>query len=584
MESLQTLAQPRRHFIINSPWLLSNIISHETTFSQDFNGDGVIGGFIVESSGTTLIVNDQGEYVASGFDSNTNPLLATTITSNLTYGGSAIGPNSYSKWSVVGAEITNSTEVKAVWKSTSGQFWVSTNTDQGNSVTDITPYESEFQQDLNGDGSIIIESAGNSSLSVSNTGQYVVNTGGIITNATYLGSPITTSTRSGWKVIGAEVGVESKAMIQIVDGSYLYLNYNTNAATSVEKVAIVVYENEFQQDFNKDGIIAGANPTIVLNGTPNNDTLIGTVYNDSISGGDGDDYISGLFSGNDTMYGGLGNDTIWGGNGNSFIDGGAGNDEIRGFGSNNSLYGGDGDDLLSGGSYQDGGAGNDRLFGVSAEIETFNGGDGIDSVGYADGSVGDYDLIVNLLNPNLNTRNAAGDVYISIENVEGDLFAHNHLTGDNNSNYLKGGIYADTLDGGAGDDRLNGLGDLNLLHGGSGNDSFEVDFGGILGIDTIDDFASGVDKIVLTSSSLLGSSSVNSSNFVTVATDAALAGPFVAGSSVPTIIYSVGSGNLFFDQDGTANAGVGIQFATLSNKPAALSVGDFILSPSAAPV
>jgi Ca2+-binding RTX toxin-like protein len=76
--------------------------------------------------------------------------------------------------------------------------------------------------------------------------------------------------------------------------------------------------------------------------------------NDQLYGGAGDDAISGL-DGNDQIYGGSGDDIISGGSGNDGIYGGDGSDLINGDAGNDRLIGGYGSDTLTGG------LGNDRF-------------------------------------------------------------------------------------------------------------------------------------------------------------------------------------------------------------------------------
>ncbi|MEH1864724.1 MAG: calcium-binding protein [Nostoc sp.] len=68
--------------------------------------------------------------------------------------------------------------------------------------------------------------------------------------------------------------------------------------------------------------------------------ISGTVSDDYIIGNDGNDTLSGgSFDGNDTIIGGAGNDVLIGGQGNDILTGGGGNDL---------LYGGAGSDILTG--------------------------------------------------------------------------------------------------------------------------------------------------------------------------------------------------------------------------------------------
>src|ERR1700761_4226837 len=83
------------------------------------------------------------------------------------------------------------------------------------------------------------------------------------------------------------------------------------------------------------------------------------------------------------LFGGDGNDTITGGSGNDMLFGQAGNDILLGKGGNDFLFGGDGNDTLTGG------AGNDQVFGEAGNdlmiwnpgdgTDLFEGGDGVDT-------------------------------------------------------------------------------------------------------------------------------------------------------------------------------------------------------------
>ncbi|MBD3765572.1 MAG: calcium-binding protein [Rhodobacterales bacterium] len=133
-----------------------------------------------------------------------------------------------------------------------------------------------------------------------------------------------------------------------------------------------------------------------------------------------------------------------------------------------SLAGGSTGDALTGGSGQDtlnGGPGPDAL----------DGGSGIDTVDYT-GGTGSH--LIDLLYPELNTNTAAGDIYVSIENVVGTQGTDNirGTTGDNrlqgmaNVDYIFGRSGNDTLDGGVGDDVLFGGVGQDVLIGGDNRD------------------------------------------------------------------------------------------------------------------
>ncbi|WP_308427538.1 calcium-binding protein [Saccharospirillum salsuginis] len=82
-------------------------------------------------------------------------------------------------------------------------------------------------------------------------------------------------------------------------------------------------------------------------GTSGDDVITGVNnHTDRLYGGDGNDTLSGL-SGNDYLYGELGEDTLKGGNGNDYLEGGHGDDTLIAGNGNDKLYGGAGNDTLS---------------------------------------------------------------------------------------------------------------------------------------------------------------------------------------------------------------------------------------------
>lgn len=83
-------------------------------------------------------------------------------------------------------------------------------------------------------------------------------------------------------------------------------------------------------------------------------------------------------NGNDKLTGGGGDDALQGGNGKDRIVGGSGDDYLYGNNANDRLFGGDGDDMLDGGNgndYCEGDEGDDRLQGGRGD-DTLDGGDG----------------------------------------------------------------------------------------------------------------------------------------------------------------------------------------------------------------
>ncbi|HYX15859.1 MAG TPA: hypothetical protein VE944_16130 [Nostoc sp.] len=161
---------------------------------------------------------------------------------------------------------------------------------------------------------------------------------------------------------------------------------------------------------------------------------------------------------------------------------------------------------------------------------------------------------------------------------------NNNITGFDNSN--------DVINGQGGNDKINGLSGDDLLRGGLGNDTLlggvgnDILIGGVnadkfvyntdgVGVDTITDFNSSEgDKIVLdktTFSAIISAAGIgfcNKSDFE-VTTSAA--------TSTAKIVYDSVSGELFYNQNGSAAGfGSGGLFATLTGAPN-LTASDFVL-------
>ncbi len=253
----------------NNGNIVSSVIPYEVDFQQDFNADGVIGSQIEAAGTSRLFLDASGKYTVNNGGADIN----------LLYSNSTYGPLAFPNWSVIGAEISGS-EVKAVWKNTGGQFWYSTNTNNGSIVSNITPYEAEFQQDFDGDGLITIESFGSTTLAINNSGKYVASGNGLTNvNLLYSNSSFGPQSFSGWLVVGSEiVGSEVKAMWKHTGGQFWYTTNTSNGAI----VNPELYEFDFKQDFDNDGFISQI-------GTAGNDTLGGNSFNERLTGGAGVD-------------------------------------------------------------------------------------------------------------------------------------------------------------------------------------------------------------------------------------------------------------------------------------------------------
>ncbi|MBD2413862.1 FG-GAP repeat protein [Nostoc calcicola FACHB-3891] len=350
--------------------------------------------------------------------------------------------------------------------------------------------------------------------------------------------------------------------------------------------------------------------------------ITGTNSNDNISGGDGNDNISGR-GGNDTISGNGGNDTLVGGTGkDTFIFRlGGGNDTITDFagirtGSNPSAtvinqldtlqFIGSG---LTARNLQLTQNGNNLeltfLDAASTKVTLQNfqleNLDNLPARGSRpaignilfDGqtSVTDsFDVFdanstqTNLFNKNTVTflndlnNNVAG-FYNSNDVINGQG-GNDIINGNNGDDLLRGGEGDDVLIGGQGNDTLVGGKGNDILIGGVGADFFaynsDAEFTtAAIGQDTITDFNSSEgDKIVLDKTTFSAIISTVGTGFSNV-NDFQITN--LAGTSTATIVYDSVTGQLFYNQNGSAAGfGSGGLFATLTGAPT-LTASNFLL-------
>jgi Ca2+-binding RTX toxin-like protein len=294
-----------------------------------------------------------------------------------------------------------------------------------------------------------------------------------------------------------------------------------------------------------------------LDGGYGSDTLIGGAGDDILTGGEGSDILTGG-DGSDTAsyalataavtvdlaagsgsageasgdtFGGIENimgsafaDTLTGGGGNNEIAGLAGNDVIAGLGGADTLRGGLGNDTLIGGDGDDqlfGDAGADILRG-GAGADTLDGGTGIDVASYLDAASA---VNINLKTGAKSGADTAGDIYVSIEGLEGSAYADT-LTGDDKANILSGAGGNDTLTG------LNGA-DTYSYRSGDGDDSIVEGF-----------HATDLDRLVL-------GAGLTTQNIIL---DRA-----VADRNDLTIRFANISGSIFIDEQFYNSSGYGIE-------------------------
>ncbi|MBC7987275.1 MAG: hypothetical protein H7X93_11505 [Sphingomonadaceae bacterium] len=191
--------------------------------------------------------------------------------------------------------------------------------------------------------------------------------------------------------------------------------------------------------------------------------------------------------------------------------------------------------------------------------DRLDGGAGND---WADYSSALARVTADLQNPETNHNEAAGDVYVGIENLRGS--AHNDLLrGDRFANIIEGADGKDAITGRRGKDTLAGGANRDTLNGGDGADRFHLTSLDQQDADVISDFAPGEDRIVL-AGDVFGLNRVKASHFVV---------GNAAGDANDRLIYDSDVGKLFFDPDGTG-AQAKTLIAVLTGAPA-LNASDF---------
>ncbi len=140
----------------------------------------------------------------------------------------------------------------------------------------------------------------------------------------------------------------------------------------------------------------------------------------------------------------------------------------------------------------------------------------------------------------------------------------------------------DTLTGGLGNDTLTGGAGNDLLTGSAGSDRFLFDINATfssstIGVDRINDFLIGTDKVVLDKTTFTALRSGAGSGFSIAGDFASVADNAAASVSSAYITYSRATGSLFYNQNGSASGlGTSGEFANLSGLPT-LTAADFMI-------
>jgi len=143
---------------------------------------------------------------------------------------------------------------------------------------------------------------------------------------------------------------------------------------------------------------------------------------------------------------------------------------------------------------------------------------------------------------------------------------------------MSGGAGNDTLAGGAGNDSLVGGAGNDVLTGGDGNDRFVFDTSlGSSNVDTIKDFVTGTDKIVLSAKVFTKFSGSSAGTAITAGNLVVGAGTTAkASDSNDYLIYDTGTDLLYYDADGNGS-GAPVAFVKVElTGTAAPALGDFL--------
>ncbi len=370
-----------------------------------------------------------------------------------------------------------------------------------------------------------------------------------------------------------------------------------------------------------------------INGDGIDDLIIGARNAGPNSNRSGQSYV--IFGGKNlgsSSTGTPGADTLVGTISNNIIDGKAGNDTLTGNGGQDKfvIRFGDGNDIIT--DFGGVGKSSNPSAAVIANIDTLEfTGSGLIARNLQLAQNGNHLEVTfenvtntkvtlqnfkleNLENlPATSSRGAIGNILFDGQTIIADSFdvidanstqtsifnkntvtflndLNNNITGFNNSN--------DVINGQGGNDKIDGLSGNDLLRGGAGHDTLiggagnDTLIGGAgadkflyntnahftrsaVGVDVISDFKhSQGDKIILdkttfnTITSAPGTGFSNASDFKITSS---------AATSTAKIVYDAASGQLFYNQNGSAAGfGSGGLFATLTGAPT-LTVSDFVL-------
>jgi hypothetical protein len=255
---------------------------YETTFNQDLNGDGTVGipTIVIHDDGTTSLVQVGTNYFLNAVSGGTRP--------ELKYNGTPLYSGEFGSWALIGAvHVFGGYDI--AWKFPTEVYAVSSVDSNGNYINDIfsgvaanstvlEQYETTFNQDLNGDGTIgiptiVVHNDGTTSLVQIGNNYFFNAVGSGVTGPEfkYSGAPVYTGEFGSWTLIGAvhvsggyDVAWKFPTGVYAVSSVDSNGNYINDIITGVAANSTVLeqYETTFNQDLNGDGTIGI--PTIVI--------------------------------------------------------------------------------------------------------------------------------------------------------------------------------------------------------------------------------------------------------------------------------------------------------------------------------
>lgn len=375
------------------------------------------------------------------------------------------------------------------------------------------------------------------------------------------------------------------------------------------KTEKVKFEIEFQNDYSFTG--NGVTTAYIFGDLQFDDYDVGNIFHDvkleidakknsgssSYFRGDGsnnDDFVHGSKGvdnfdgrlGNDTYYGNSGNDKLTGQGGADYLDGGAGND----FFLITSMAGTDGEAEWVDGDVINGGAGVDTLrvtgaagFAARSEIilddTNFKSMERVE-VGGLVARLTSQDSALQLINNNYyhnanGTITGGSNITINASEVTKNGLSFignadaNTFIGTTKNDIFVGNGGNDTLTGGEGNDRFE-FGKVEYYVANNTSKVYDLTSAALTGKDTITDFTTGKDKIVL-----------NDNHFTALTTSFA-AGNFVVGAGAVAsdnndfLIFDTSTNTLKYDADGSG-AGLAVDIVVLTGVTN-LNVSDILIS------